>query len=100
MVWRPDAPDTLVRAENRLICPSELLSTSFLQQIRFLKNFIHFEISHANCFLAAIDIVSLDDGVFVWTGRNADFNLRVSFGEIGKHFLDEGADKTPIRSSP
>lgn len=48
------------------------------------------EIAHTDCFDSAIDVEALDDGVSVWSWRNAEFDLGIGSGEFGELFFEEG----------
>lgn len=93
MVRGPDTSHTLVNTGDRLLGALQLLAAGLLQQVRLLEDLFGLQISDADCLLTTVDVVTLDDGVFVRPGGYSDFDLRVCFGEVGEGVFQEGAGK-------
>lgn len=91
MERRPDTSDTLVDTRHRLLGALELLPTSLLEQRRLVEYLFRLEIPHADCLLAAVDVLALDHRVLMRPWRDSDFDLRVCFGERGKRVFEKGA---------
>lgn len=68
----------------------EFLAAGLLEIFDLVQDILALEIAHAHGFDSAIDVVTLDDGVFVGSRRNAEFDLGVGSGECGKFFFEEG----------
>jgi hypothetical protein len=90
VIRRPNATDTLVDTRDRLLSPLVLLAAVLLQEVRLLEYLLGLEVSHADGLFAAVDKVAFNDGVLMWSRRDADFDLRVLFRESCKLVLEEG----------
>lgn len=84
MVRRPDTSDTGLGAQNSLVRPSQLLSTSISQQFHLLKNLVRREVAHADGFRTAVDVVSDNDGVLAGSWGNGELDLGVGGREFGE----------------
>jgi hypothetical protein len=89
MIRRPNTTDTVIQAGNRFLHPLEFLAACFLQQIRLLHDLLLLKISNADCFFTTVDVVAPNNGVSMRPWGDADFDLRVGFGESGKVVLEE-----------
>lgn len=94
MIWRPNSSDALVQAGNRLLRPLQLLPASLLEEVRLLQDLLLGHIPHADGLNPAVDVVALQDGVFLRSRGDADLDLRVGFGE-GREFM---LQKRPAKS--
>jgi len=77
----PNTPHTLIRTLHRLRDPLQPLPARIPQQQHFFQNLIRLQISHADGFLAAVDVLASDYGVAAWSGGDGDFDLGVLAGE-------------------
>lgn len=84
MVWRPNASDTRLGAQHRLVRPSQLVTAGISQQFHLLKNLVWREVAHANGLRPAVDVVSDDDGVFAGSRGNGKLDLWVGGRELGE----------------
>jgi hypothetical protein len=96
VIRRPNATDTLVDTRDRLLSPLVLLAAVLLQEICLLEYLLGLEVSHTDGLFAAVDEVTFNDGVLVWSRGYADFDLRVLFGESCKLVLEEGPENNRI----
>lgn len=87
----PDTSYTLVDGLDGLCDLSQLVAAGIAQQLGLLHNLLLLEVAHTDGLFAAVDICTLDDGVFARTGRDGDFDLRVCAGERCEVVLEEGA---------
>lgn len=91
MIRRPNPTNTLINTRHRLLRLLQLLATRLPKQIRLLQNLLRLEIAHANRLLPSVDVEARHDGVFSWSRRDSDFDLRVLFCEGREVVAEEGA---------
>lgn len=90
VIRRPDASHTLVQTCDWLLGPLQLLSAGFFEQVGLLHNLLGLEVSDANGLLSAVDVVALDDGVFVRSWGDSDLDLGVGLCKGREGVLEEG----------
>lgn len=98
MIWRPDTSHTVIDRLDRLSLLPQLLARRISQQDRLLQNRIRLQVAHTDCFLAAVDVGALDDGVLAGTRGDGDFDRWVGFGEAGERVAEEEAEKMVLAS--
>lgn len=84
MVWRPDTSDAGLGASNGLAGAAVLVAAGVAQQLDLLQNLVWCQVSYADGFCAAVDVVSDDDGVSSGARRDGEFDLGVRRGDLGK----------------
>ena len=77
----PNTSHRLINTSNRLLRSLVLLPARLPQQIRLHQHLVLLQIAHADRALAAVDVVALDQGMFMRTRGDTDFDLRVCGGE-------------------
>lgn len=87
----PHAPNTLIQTLHRLRDLLQLLPIRTPQQQRLIQNLMAVHISNADGFFATVDVLAFDDGVFVRSGRDGDFDAGVFFREGGEFGFEEVA---------
>ncbi len=81
----PNPSNILILTQNLLRTQPLILRPIVLQQhLRPLQHNLHIHVPHAHRFLAAVDVIRLDDRVVVWSRADAELALRVCFGEGGE----------------
>lgn len=84
VVRRPNASDTGLSAQNRLVRPSQLLSAGISQQFHLLENFVWREVAHAYGFRPAVYVMADEDGMLARSRGNGKFDLWVGGCELGQ----------------
>lgn len=92
MVWRPDTTHTLVQTGDGLLGPLQLLTTGIPHGHCLLQDILRLEIPHTKRLLMSVDVMALNHGMLIVSGRYADLNLRVLAGKFGKGLSQEGAN--------
>lgn len=96
MIRRPDTPNTLVKTPNRLPVALQFLPTSLPEQGGLLAYLLRLEIPHTDRLLSPVDVLALDNRVFLRSRGYADFNLGVCSGERWEVVLDVGTKENPV----
>lgn len=91
MVRGPDTSHALVQTCDRFLRPLELFATGFLQEVGLLQDLCLVHISNTDGLYPPVDVLTLNNRVSVWFGRDADLNLRVGFCECGEIMFQERA---------
>lgn len=84
MVWRPDTSDARLGAHDGLCGAAVLVAAGVAQQLDLLQNLVWRQVSYADGFCAAVDVVSDDDGVSSRARRNCEFDLGGGCGDLGE----------------
>lgn len=87
----PNTSYTLVHTLDGLCDLSQLFAAGIAQELGLLHDLLFFQAAYANGLLAAVDICTLDDGVFARARRDSDFNLGIGAGKGWKVVLEESA---------
>ena len=77
----PDSAHALIQALHRSRHALDLVPARVAQQQQLLPDLRRLEVAHADGALAAADVAAADDGVFVGSRRDGDFDARVVLGE-------------------
>lgn len=91
VVRTPDTSNTLVDTLNWLGNPLQLLSARIAQQLCLLQHLFLLQVSHADCLLAAVDVVADYYWVFSWSRGNGHFDLGIRGCELGEGVAEKGA---------
>lgn len=84
VVRGPDASDTRLGAQNRLVRPPQLLSAGIAQQFHLLQDLVWREVAHADGLRPTVDVVTDDDGVLAGSRGDGELDLGVGGGELGE----------------
>lgn len=80
----PPSSHTLIQTDHILASDLPVLRSRVLQQqLHFLQYLRRLEIPYTHCFHSAIEVVSLQNGVVVWSWGEVEFDGRVAGSETG-----------------